>query len=65
VLSVIAVPSPYTPPDDVAELKAIGPRVTPVVYPDAEHGFVHDASRPSHRADDAADAWQRTATFLA
>jgi carboxymethylenebutenolidase len=65
VLSVIAGQDPYTPPDDVAELRTIGPLVTPVVYPEAEHGFVHDASRPSHRADDAADAWQRTVTFLA
>jgi carboxymethylenebutenolidase len=35
-----------------------------VVYPDAEHGFVHDADRPAHRAADAADAWKRALTFL-
>lgn len=35
-----------------------------VVYPDAEHGFVHDPERPAHRADDAADAWRRTLAFL-
>ena len=28
-----------------------------VVYEGADHGFVHDAERPAHRADDAADAW--------
>ena len=30
-----------------------------VVYEGADHGFVHDADRPAHRADDAADAWAR------
>jgi carboxymethylenebutenolidase len=35
-----------------------------VVYPDAEHGFVHAPERPSHRADDAADAWRRVLDFL-
>ena len=30
-----------------------------VRYPGADHGFVHDPSRPAHRADDAADAWAR------
>jgi dienelactone hydrolase len=35
-----------------------------VRYEGAEHGFVHDASRPAHRADDAADAWRRVIAFL-
>ena len=35
-----------------------------VVYPDGEHGFVHDPDRDTHRADDAADAWSRVLTFL-
>ena len=26
--------------------------------------FVHDPSRPAHRADDAADAWDRALKFL-
>ncbi|MHB8662608.1 MAG: dienelactone hydrolase family protein [Acidimicrobiales bacterium] len=64
VLSIIGGKDPYTPPDDVAALDT-RTNVTPVVYPDAEHGFVHDASRPSHRADDAADAWRRVVEFLA
>jgi hypothetical protein len=25
---------------------------------------VHDASRPAHRADDAADAWRQVVAFL-
>ena len=35
-----------------------------VVYPEAEHGFVHAPERPAHRADDAADAWRRVLAFL-
>jgi len=35
-----------------------------VSYEGAEHGFVHDASRPAHRADDAADAWRQVVSFL-
>jgi dienelactone hydrolase len=35
-----------------------------VVYPEAEHGFVHGIERPAHRPDDAADAWQRALDFL-
>ena len=65
VLSVIGDRDPYTPPEDVAELGRFGPLVTPVRYPEAEHGFVHDPSRPAHRPDDAADAWRRVADFLA
>ncbi len=35
-----------------------------VVYPEAEHGFIHDPERPAHRAADAADAWARALAFL-
>ncbi|MBM3660877.1 MAG: hypothetical protein FJW95_15445 [Actinobacteria bacterium] len=35
-----------------------------VVYPEADHAFVHDPARPVHRPDDAADAWERVLTFL-
>lgn len=63
VLAVIGTADPYTPPADVADLAAAG--ATIASYEGAEHGFVHDASRPAHRADDAADAWRRTAEWLA
>ena len=39
-------------------------QVDVVAYPDAGHGFAHDPSRPTHRAEDAADAWRRTIGFL-
>jgi carboxymethylenebutenolidase len=63
ILAVIGGRDTYTPPGEVDELEAAG--ATVVRYPDAEHGFVHDASRPTHRAADAADAWRRVVEFLA
>jgi len=65
VLSIIGDRDPYTPPDDVALLAELHDLVTPVRFPDADHGFVHDPDRPAHRADDAAEAWRRVEEFLA
>lgn len=62
VLAIIGAKDPYTPPADVAALRALGCNV--VDYPEAEHGFAHDAMRPSHRALDAADAFARTRDWL-
>jgi carboxymethylenebutenolidase len=62
VLAIIGTADPYTPADDVDALEATG--ATVVRYEGAEHGFVHDPSRPAHRPDDAADAWRRVADFL-
>jgi dienelactone hydrolase len=56
VLAIIGERDHYTPADDVVALEATG--VTVVRYPDAEHGFAHDAARPAHRPDDAADAFE-------
>jgi carboxymethylenebutenolidase len=64
VLAIVGGRDSFTPPDDIAALKQL-PDVEVVEYPDAEHGFVHDASRETHRAADAADAWRRVADFLA
>ena len=47
----------------VAAVEALGVEV--VRYEGADHGFVHDPSRPAHRPDDAADAWSRALAFLA
>jgi len=55
----------WTPPSDIAELRAAGAHVTVRVYDGADHGFVHDPSRPAHRAADAADAWRWAIEFLA
>ncbi len=63
VLAIIGVRDHYTPPSDVDALAA--QRTVKVVrYPEAEHGFVHDPARPTHRAADAADAWRRCFSFL-
>jgi len=62
VLAVIGGKDGYTPPEHVDELRAAGVEVA--LYPEAEHGFVHDPNRPSHRPDDAADAWARAISFL-
>jgi carboxymethylenebutenolidase len=62
VHAIIGTADPYTPADDVDALEAAG--ATVVRYEGAEHGFVHDPSRPAHRADDAADAWRRVIGWL-
>lgn len=62
VLAIIGGNDPYTPLADVDELRSTG--ATVVTYPEAEHGFAHDSSRPSHRPDDAADAFERARTWL-
>jgi carboxymethylenebutenolidase len=61
-MAVIGTADPWTPPDDVEALEAAGVEV--LRYEGADHGFVHDPSRPAHRADDAADAWQSVMAFL-
>ena len=58
----------YTPAADIDALRAAWTdraNCEIVVYPEAEHGFVHAPERPVHRADDAADAWRRTLDWLA
>ena len=63
VLAILGGRDPYTPAPDIEALGRID-GVECVVYPDADHGFVHDPSRPSHRAEDAADAWSRALAHL-
>ena len=62
MLAIIGTLDAFTPPVDVDDLEATG--ATVLRYEGAEHGFVHDASRPAHRPDEAADAWRRAAAFL-
>jgi carboxymethylenebutenolidase len=66
-LAILGTADPYTPAADIEALRDAWkdrPDCEVVVYQDAEHGFVHDADRPAHRADDAADAWSRVLRFL-
>jgi dienelactone hydrolase len=62
VLAIIGGQDHYTPPDDVDALADTG--VLVVQYPEAEHGFAHDPSRPAHRPADAADAYARAKEWL-
>ena len=62
VLAIIGTSDQWTPADDVDALEAAGAEV--VRYAGADHGFVHDDSRPAHRADYAADAWRRVITWI-
>lgn len=67
-LAILGGADPFTPPEDIEALESIWADRNDcevVVYPEAEHGFVHDSARPAHRADDAADAWRRTLDWLA
>jgi carboxymethylenebutenolidase len=67
-LGIFGGADPFTPPVDLDALRAAWrerPDCELVVYPEAEHGFVHDPDRPAHRPADAADAWARALAFLA
>jgi dienelactone hydrolase len=57
----------WSPPVDIDDLRSAWQGrddCQVVVYPDADHAFVHDPERATHRADDAADAWSRALRFL-
>jgi carboxymethylenebutenolidase len=66
-LAIFGGVDPYTPAADIDALRAAWSDrgdCEVVVYPEADHGFVHAPERPAHRADDAADAWRRVLIFL-
>jgi carboxymethylenebutenolidase len=65
VLGIFGGVDRWTPADDIAAFEATGAHATARVYDEGDHGFVHDPSRPAHRADDAADAWRWATEFLA
>ena len=67
-LAILGGRDQWTPEGDIAALRDAwrGRDDCEIAfYPDAEHGFVHDPSRPAHRASDAADAWERVLRWLA
>ena len=66
-LAIFGGKDPWVPLTDVEALRAAWrdrDDCEIVVYPDADHGFVHGIERPAHRPDDAADAWERALSFL-
>jgi carboxymethylenebutenolidase len=56
------------PPDDVQkfeeQLKKDGKKADIKIYPDAGHAFENPNNKSGYRAEDTADAWQRTVKFL-
>jgi carboxymethylenebutenolidase len=56
-------------PDDVhkfeAAMKQAGKKIDIKIYDDAGHAFENPNNKDGYRAADAADAWQRTLSFLA
>jgi carboxymethylenebutenolidase len=66
-LAIFGSVDPYTPPDDIAALRAAWQGRDDceiIVIEGADHGFVHDPDRPAHRSDDAAACWERAITWL-
>jgi carboxymethylenebutenolidase len=58
---------PWTPAADIEALRAAWSGRTDceiVVVEGADHGFVHDPDRDVHRADDAAQGWERTLRWV-
>jgi carboxymethylenebutenolidase len=55
-------------PDDVkkfeAQMKELRKSIEVRIYPDAGHAFENPNNKNGYRAEDAADAWQRTVAFL-
>jgi len=56
-------------PDDVKKfqqsMEKLGKKIEVKIYPDAGHAFENPNNKQGYRAEDAADAWQRTVDFLA
>lgn len=56
-------------PDDVhkfeQQMKQLGKKIDVKIYDDAGHAFENPNNKDGYRAADAADAWKRTADFLA
>jgi carboxymethylenebutenolidase len=57
------------PPHDVKKfgetLEGMGKKIDIKIYDDAGHGFENPINKDAYNAADAADAWKRTASFLA
>ena len=69
ILGLFGAQDQGIPPADVEKfeqsLKQLGKKVEIHIYPDAGHAFENPNNKAGYRAEDAADAWQRTVAFLA
>lgn len=66
-LAIFGADDHWTPPADIDALRTLWATCSGceiVVYEGADHGYIHDATRPAHRGADAADAWSRVLRFL-
>jgi carboxymethylenebutenolidase len=48
-----------------AAMKQAGKKIDIKIYDDAGHAFENPNNKEGYRADDTADAWKRTVSFLA
>ncbi len=71
LLAILGGRDHYTPSDDVQKLsevldteyhKAIGSEL--MIFPEAEHAFMHDPDRDSYRAADAKAAWTKAFALI-
>jgi len=69
ILGIFGAKDQGIPPESVekfaAQLKELGKSVDVKIYADAGHAFENPNNKNGYRAEDAADAWQRTLAFLA
>jgi carboxymethylenebutenolidase len=66
-LAIFGSVDPWTPAADIEALREAWKDRDDceiVVVEGADHGFVHDPDRPVHRADDAAECWQRALAWI-
>lgn len=66
-LAIFGSVDPWTPAEDIDALRACWAGRDDceiVVVEGADHGFVHDPEREAHRADDAAQAWDRALAWI-
>jgi carboxymethylenebutenolidase len=69
ILGLFGAQDKGIPPADVRkfeqDLKQMGKKIDVTIYPDAGHAFENPNNKTGYRANDAADAWNRTIEFLA
>lgn len=66
-LAVFGSVDPWTPADEIEALRtawADRDDCEIIVVDGADHGFVHDPDRPTHRPDDAARVWERALEWI-
>jgi carboxymethylenebutenolidase len=69
ILGLFGAQDQGIPPDDVKKfgetLDKMGKKADITIYPDAGHAFENPNNKAGYRAQDAADAWNKTVSFFA